>query len=140
VWVAGWRLHVDLRVSGRGSVRERRVAEVVAGAERLLDPRPGERRLEAALGELTRVDWRALRWMSEDEVVVAAVGGTLPLLDRSRSTAICFFGGCERRTADATWMPPTDQPSQLAVADKALEIELRGSAADQTPGDLPRPA
>jgi hypothetical protein len=71
--VAGSRLHVDLRVSGRGGVRERRVAEVVEWPEGLLDARACERRSEVALRELAGLERRPLRRMAEDEVVVAAV-------------------------------------------------------------------
>jgi hypothetical protein len=56
------------------------VPEIVERAERLLDPRPLQRRLQVALGELARLERRPLGRMAEDEVVVAAIGGALPLL------------------------------------------------------------
>src|SRR6266511_4304045 len=78
--VAGARLDVDLRVARRGGVRERRVAQVVEGAEGLLDSGPGERRLEVALREAAGFDRRPLRRVGEDEIVVGTVGGSAPLL------------------------------------------------------------
>src|SRR5438105_13653825 len=41
--VVGSRLNVELRITGRGGVRERRVPEVVEGAEGLFDSGPGKR-------------------------------------------------------------------------------------------------
>jgi hypothetical protein len=49
------------------------VAEIVEGAERLLDAGPCERWLEVALREFPGLERRPLRRMAEDEVVVGAV-------------------------------------------------------------------
>jgi hypothetical protein len=76
----GSRLHVDLRISGRGSVRQRGVAEVVEGAERLLDLGPRQRGLEVSPRKLARLERRPLRRMAEDEIVVAAIGRAAPLV------------------------------------------------------------
>jgi hypothetical protein len=73
------RLHVDLWVPRCGGMRQRRVAQVVEGAEGLLDSGPGERRLEVALREPAGLDRRPLRRVAEDEIVVGAVGSTSPL-------------------------------------------------------------
>jgi hypothetical protein len=63
--MAGARLDGDLRIARRGGVRQRRVAEVVEGAERLLDPGPCQRRQEVALRELAGFERRPLRRMAE---------------------------------------------------------------------------
>lgn len=78
--VARLELHVGLGVARGRLVGERRVAEVMPGAERLLDLRSAEGRAHVAAGELGRVERRAERGVAEDEGVVGAVAALLPLL------------------------------------------------------------
>jgi hypothetical protein len=59
--VAGLELHVGLGVAGGRLVRERRVAEVVPGPERLLDPGAGKRRPHVGPRQLARVEGGAER-------------------------------------------------------------------------------
>jgi hypothetical protein len=56
------------------------VAEVVEGAERFLDASPRKRRPDVALRELAGLEWSSLRRVGEDEIVIGAVRGALPLL------------------------------------------------------------
>ena len=71
--VPGLELDVRLRVPRRRLVGERRVAEVMEGAERLRDPGALERGAQVAACELGGVERRPARRVAEDELVVALV-------------------------------------------------------------------
>ena len=71
--MAGPHLHVHRRIPGGCLVGQRRVAEIVPGAERLDDPRARERRAHEAAREFCWVERIAKERMAEDEVTVALV-------------------------------------------------------------------
>jgi hypothetical protein len=78
--VAGLHLDVGEGVAGGGFVGEGGVAEVVEGPEWLRDGGGFECGFEVFAGEPCGVERRAFLRVGEDEVVVAVVGGCLPVL------------------------------------------------------------
>jgi hypothetical protein len=98
--VAGFELHVRLRIACRRLVREGRVAEVVPGAERLGDRSSPERRAHVRPRQLARVERGAEGRVAEHERVVGPVAARLPLLleqaPRRRAVSVVACGQARR--------------------------------------------